>query len=164
MPVFTVAIQDRTYHVEIPDPAATPLKVIVDGQAFEVAIASAGMRRGPAAAEMDWPALQARPVATEMGRSDLQPSPLPSPPVAIARPAVPAGAARGREIIAPMPGTILSVAVAAGQAVEVGEVVCVLEAMKMKNPIRATQTGIVAEVMAQPGRTVAYGDLLVRLS
>jgi len=63
-----------------------------------------------------------------------------------------------------MPGTILSVAVAAGQAVEVGEVVCVLEAMKMKNPIRATQTGIVAEVMAQPGRTVAYGDLLVRLS
>ncbi len=62
-----------------------------------------------------------------------------------------------------MPGTILSVDVKVGQAVEPGQVVCVLEAMKMKNPIRAASTGTVTEIAVQPGQSVAYGDLLVNL-
>ncbi len=63
-----------------------------------------------------------------------------------------------------MPGTILTVDVKVGQTVESGQAVCVLEAMKMKNPIRANQGGVVAEVAAQSGQSVAYGDLLVRLA
>jgi biotin carboxyl carrier protein len=67
------------------------------------------------------------------------------------------------EIVAPMPGVLLSVNVVPGQAVEAGDVLCVLEAMKMKNPIRATQPGIVAEIGVTAGQTVAFGALLVRL-
>ncbi len=65
---------------------------------------------------------------------------------------------------APMPGTILTVDVTIGQAVESGQVVCVLEAMKMKNPIRAHAAGTVTEIAVQAGQTVAYGDLLIRLA
>ena len=42
--------------------------------------------------------------------------------------------------------------------------VCVLEAMKMKNPIRATHAGTVAEICVAAGKTVAYGEVLVRLA
>jgi len=62
-----------------------------------------------------------------------------------------------------MPGTILSVDVQQGQRVEGGQVVCVLEAMKMKNPIRSSRGGTVLEVAVQVGQNVTYGDLLVRL-
>ena len=61
-----------------------------------------------------------------------------------------------------MPGTILSVDVKEGQPVEVGQVVCILEAMKMKNPIRATHTGTVAEICVTAGMTVPYGAVLIR--
>ncbi len=151
MPTFDVTIQGKTYHVEIPDPGASPLQVIVDGEPFAVGIVGteSGMRP-PAVAVAPPPAAQ--------------PTVLPVVPrVAVARPVVPAGAEGSGEIVAPMPGTILSIDVQLGQAVEAGQVVCVLEAMKMKNPIRATHTGTVAEIAVQPGQTVAYGALLVRL-
>jgi biotin carboxyl carrier protein len=62
-----------------------------------------------------------------------------------------------------MPGTLLSLEVNVGQHVEQGQVLCVLEAMKMKNPIRATQTGTVAEILVQVGQTVPHGAVLLRL-
>ena len=82
----------------------------------------------------------------------------------IARPAAPAGANGGHDIVAPMPGTILSVAVKTGEAVESGQIVAVLEAMKMKNPIRASFDGTVSEIAVTPGQAVAYGEVLVRLA
>jgi len=62
-----------------------------------------------------------------------------------------------------MPGTILSVEVQQGQRVEGGQVVCVLEAMKMKNPIRTSHGGTVVQLAVQVGQNVSYGDLLVKL-
>lgn len=151
MPKFDITISGKTYHVEVPDPGASPLQVIVDGEAFDVAIAGSQPSTAPAQ-------------LAEPPRPAPQPSPLPIPPhIPIARPAAPAGANGGSHITAPMPGTILSVDVKVGQTVEPGQVVCVLEAMKMKNPIRATSTGTVAEIAVQPGQSVAYGDLLVNL-
>ena len=61
-----------------------------------------------------------------------------------------------------MPGTILSVEVKEGEQVEVGQVLCVLEAMKMKNPIRATHPGTVAEICVAAGMTVPYDAVLIR--
>ena len=75
-----------------------------------------------------------------------------------AKPAAAAGA--GEKITAPMPGNILSVNVSAGQAVKKGDVLMVLEAMKMENEIMAPKAGKVTSVAVSKGATVATGDLL----
>jgi biotin carboxyl carrier protein len=151
MPTFDVTVEGKTFHVEIPDPGASPLQVIVDGQPFEIAIA--GSESAPAIAS----ASPAPPVTS-------QPIPLPQLPKPPTRHAVmlaPGG--QGASITAPMPGTIIAISVTAGQQVDPGQVVCVLEAMKMKNPIRSPHGGVVAEIHVQPGQSVAHGDPLVRL-
>ena len=81
-------------------------------------------------------------------------------PKAAAAPAA-AGAVK---VTAPMPGTILKVCVSAGQAVKKGDVICVLEAMKMENDIPAPQDGVVASINVQNGATVASGDVLASIN
>jgi acetyl-CoA/propionyl-CoA carboxylase, biotin carboxylase, biotin carboxyl carrier protein len=66
-------------------------------------------------------------------------------------------------IAAPMQGTILQVTVDHGQEVAAGDVVCILEAMKMENHIAATHDGVVGEVAVKPGDVVDTGQVLVRL-
>lgn len=80
-------------------------------------------------------------------------------PAAAAAP-VPAGA---ETVKCPMPGKILSVAVTAGQAVKKGDLLCILEAMKMQNEIYAPHDATVAEVRVAANQTVATGDALVVL-
>jgi len=63
-----------------------------------------------------------------------------------------------------MPGKILKVNVTAGQAVKKGDVLVVLEAMKMENEIQAPQDGTVASVDTSAGATVESGDVLVSLN
>ncbi len=68
-----------------------------------------------------------------------------------------------RIVTAPMPGTVLSVDVQAGEKVDYGQPLLVLEAMKMKNHIRAPIEGIVLAVHVHPGEQVVYGTPLVEL-
>jgi glutaconyl-CoA/methylmalonyl-CoA decarboxylase subunit gamma len=65
------------------------------------------------------------------------------------------------EIRAPIPGTITSVAVKAGDTVAYGQELCILDAMKMKNPIRSPRDGEIGEVHIKVGQTVKHNDLLV---
>ena len=61
----------------------------------------------------------------------------------------------------PMQGTIVKVLVVAGDAVEEGQTVCVLEAMKMENNIAAEKAGTVTEVKVEAGQSVGSGDVVV---
>ncbi|HEY5050254.1 MAG TPA: biotin carboxylase N-terminal domain-containing protein [Acidothermaceae bacterium] len=74
-----------------------------------------------------------------------------------------ASAAGGDELTAPMQGTIVKVAVSNGDAVEVGDLVVVLEAMKMEQPLTAHRAGTIAELAAEPGQTVAGGAVICEI-
>ncbi len=90
------------------------------------------------------------------------PAAVPAAPVAAApAPAAPAG---GETVAAPMPGTILKTAVAVGQSVKEGDLLCVLEAMKMENEIFAPRAGTVSAVPVSKGSAVNTGDPLVVLA
>jgi acetyl-CoA/propionyl-CoA carboxylase, biotin carboxylase, biotin carboxyl carrier protein len=71
------------------------------------------------------------------------------------------GAAGSGEVASPMQGTIVKTLVSVGDAVEVGQAVVVLEAMKMENHITAEKAGTISEVRVAPGDTVGTGDILV---
>ncbi len=113
----------------------------------------------------------------EMAAAGAAPVPAPNPvtiaaapgaPSAQAAPAAPAGSvgaavAGALTIKAPMPGTVLSFRVAAGQAVVRGDVLLLLEAMKMENEIVAPHNGTVASLRVASGAAVNTGDALVDL-
>ena len=85
-------------------------------------------------------------------------------PVVEAAPAAPVAAptvGSGEAVVAPMPGTILKVNVSEGQAVKEGDVLCVLEAMKMENEILAPKSGTIKQVLTAKGSSVDTGAPLV---
>ena len=96
------------------------------------------------------------------------PAPVASAPVAApkAAPAAPkaTGSAGGVKVTSPMPGTILAVKVSVGQSVKKGDIICVLEAMKMENDIPAPQDGVIASIDVQKGASVNAGDVLASLN
>lgn len=87
-------------------------------------------------------------------------APTPAPAAAPSAPAAPASAADGTKVLSPMPGNILAVNVSVGAAVKAGDVLLVLEAMKMENDIVAPCDGTVKQILVQKGSTVATDDLL----
>ena len=92
------------------------------------------------------------------------PAPVAAPAPAPAPAAAPAPAGAGEQITSPMPGTILDVKVAAGQAVKSGDVLMILEAMKMENEIMAPRDGTVTAVSVSKGSAVETGTLLCTIA
>jgi len=84
-----------------------------------------------------------------------------APAAPAAAPAAPAGA---EKVSAPMPGTILSVNVTNGASVKKGDVLFILEAMKMENEIMAPRDGVIASVNTQKGSSVEAGTVLCTLN
>ncbi len=110
-------------------------------------------------------------VVEEVGGAAPATAPVAAPaaaPVAapVAAPAAPkaSGAQGAVKVAAPMPGTIMKVNVSVGAAVKKGDVLCVLEAMKMENDICAPEDGTVASVNVQKGASVKTDEVLVTLN
>ena len=91
-------------------------------------------------------------------------APAAAAPAPAAAPAAPAITGAGSPVNAPMPGNILKVNVQNGQAVKEGDVLLVLEAMKMENEILAPKSGTVTQVLVSKGSTVDTGAPLVVLA
>ncbi len=116
------------------------LKITVNGVVYDVQVEEADGSSAPAAAAPVAPA--AAPKAAPKA----------------------APAAGGEPVKSPMPGTILDVPVKVGQAVKTGDVLVVLEAMKMENEIKAAHDATVASVAVNKGESVDTGAVLVTLN
>ena len=157
MKKYVIKVNGVSYEVEVeetgsagaPTLSYAPVQAVAPVAPVPVAAASAAAQTSVAApAAQAAPAMQAAPAA----------------PAAQAAPASPPAVIAGSELIkAPMPGTILSVQATAGKAVKKGEVLCILEAMKMENEIVSPRDGVVAGVSTSKGASVNAGDPLVSL-
>ena len=126
-------------------------KVTLNGRTYEVEVEAA-----EAMLLAEYEAIAPAPAAAA-------PVAVPAAPAAVAAApaAAPAVTGAGEAVNAPMPGTILKVNVSQGQAVKEGDVLCVLEAMKMENEIMAPKAGTITQVVVAKGSSVNTGDALV---
>ena len=127
-------------------------KVSLNGRTYEVEVEAA-----EAMLLSEYDAIAPAPVAA----APVAAAPVAAPATASAPAAAPVVTGAGEAVNAPMPGTILKVNVSQGQAVKEGDVLCVLEAMKMENEIMAPKAGTVTQVVVAKGSSVNTGDALV---
>ena len=147
---YQYKVQGVDYEVEIEEVEGNIAKVNVNGIPFEV--------------ELQKPINAAK--HPTMARPKVEaPKPVAAAPVAApaapAQPAAPAGA--GAPVKSPLPGTVTEIKVQQGQQVNVGDVVLVLEAMKMQNNIEAEYAGTVTSITVKAGDTVMEGAVLMTI-
>lgn len=119
-------------------------RITVNGTAYDVAVEELGAGAAPVAA-----------------------APVAAPVAAAPAAAAPAPASKGTgsiSVTSPMPGKILAVKATVGQAVKKGEVVLILEAMKMENEVVAPEDGTIASIDVAVGAAVEAGDTLATLN
>lgn len=133
---YSVKIEDQTFEVEIDDINARPVLARVGDQVFEILPDNTSARQAPQTEP------KARPAAS-----------------------LPVGARSqsmsGNDMVAPLPGTVIEVFVKPGDRIETGQVVLIIEAMKMKNSIRAVRSGTVGQVLVSSGQSVAHKQSLI---
>ena len=128
--------------------------VTVNGTVYSVEVEETG---SALAVKAPAPKAAAAPVAAPIAAPAAKPAaPAPKP----AAPTAPVAAGEG-SITAPMSGTIFKIKVKVGDAVKRGDVVIVLEAMKMENDIFAAADGVIKEIRVTEGSPVQPGDVLV---
>ena len=130
-------------------------KVTLNGRTYEVEV-----EHSTAMLLSEYTAIAPAPVAAPAAAPVAAPAAAPAP----AAPAAAAVTAAGEAVNAPMPGVVLRVNVQQGQAVKSGDVLVVLEAMKMENEIVAPRAGTVAQIVAPKGTSVESGAPLVILA
>lgn len=143
---YKITVNNKAYEVEIKDINTRPIIAIVDGEQFEVMPEDAGQveTRKDADAKAEKKIFNPNPA----------PAASPSPNQALS----------GNVLTAPLPGTVIEVFVKAGEKVEAGQVVVIIEAMKMKNSIRSVYSGTISEVLVNAGQSVAHKQALIKFA
>ena len=141
-----LSVEGKTFEVQVGDLTANPVVVLVDGERMEV-----------------WPEEEPAPAVVAAAPATVAfPKHSSHVPVPVWKPRK-TDVLPGTEnsVIAPIPGVIVNVDVKVGDRVVYGQVVCLLEAMKMRNPLRAAKAGVVTEVKIKSGQQVAYHEQLI---
>ena len=152
MSKYQYKVQGVDYEVEIEEVEGNIAKVNVNGIPFEVEL------QKPINAAKH-PQL-AKP-KVELSKPEVTAQPAPKQTAAPVQTVAPAG--NGAPLKAPLPGTITEIKVQVGQQVAVGDIVLVLEAMKMQNNIEAEYAGTVTSITVKPGDTVMEGSVLLTI-
>jgi biotin carboxyl carrier protein len=132
--------------------------ITVNGNSYDVSVEE---NSGTSTTSVPVITPKAAPVASVAPAAPVKPAPAPTTPAA---PASSANAVGSVKVNSPMPGKILAAKASAGQAVKKGDVVLILEAMKMENEIVAPQDGTVASINVTSGQSVEAGTLLFTLN
>jgi biotin carboxyl carrier protein len=140
---YKLAVNSQTYEVEIENINARPVVVTVDGHRFEVMPENGDL-----------------PKVRDEAMQKVESKPLtPNPVAGVNAPP------NGHHILtAPLPGTVIELFVKPGEKVEAGQVVLVIEAMKMKNSIRSIYSGTVDKVLVSAGQSVAHKQALIHFA
>jgi biotin carboxyl carrier protein len=133
---YIVKVADISYEVEIEDIYARPVIAHVNGEVFEV--------NPQDEAKQGLQTETKEPKLVDVLKQPIGPS------------------RNSNNLTAPLPGTVTEIFVKVGDTIETGQVVLVIEAMKMKNSIRSTRAGKIADVWVSAGQTVAHKQALVR--
>jgi biotin carboxyl carrier protein len=133
---LNVKIGEKTYSVEIENLNTRPIVAVVDGERFEVVPENGNQL----------PVKKEASTGTESAPKQMN---------------VPAATSNAKTLPAPLPGTVTEIFVKVGDEIESGQVLLVIEAMKMKNSIRSTREGKVAAVLATAGQIVIHKQPLV---
>jgi biotin carboxyl carrier protein len=129
-----ILVNGQAHTVEVKEVVGSTATIVIDGRTERVEIVREATKPSASAA-----------VAAQ--------GPTPTTPAA----------SGGQPVTAPLPGKVLSVAVKAGDRVQKGDELCVIEAMKMGNSVKAQREGTIREVLVAPGQTVAFGAPLLVL-
>ena len=139
-----VKIQNKSYEAKVGDIYSRPIQVSIDGETFEVwpeemILPSSQQQTSPTPSVI-------HPVKTAALNTDSQKSNQPS------------------KVTAPIPGVITEIKVNEGDTVTYGQELCILEAMKMKNSIRANKDGTIAKIHVSAGEQVQQSKVLMDFS
>ncbi|MBR3803015.1 MAG: biotin/lipoyl-binding protein [Clostridia bacterium] len=137
---YIVTLNGKSYEVEVNETDAVITNVST----------AAGAAPAPVAAPVAAPAPVATPAPAAAPAKEEAPAPAP----------VAAPSAEGKNVVAPMPGTVLKVLCSVGQAVKAGDTLFILEAMKMENEITAECDGVVKQILVGSSTVVNTDDVL----
>ena len=129
-------------------------KITLKGTTYEVEV-----EKGEAMVLDEYEAKSPVPPAPAAVPVAVAAAPIAAAPAAAA--AAPAAVAAGTPVTSPLPGNIFAIKVKEGDTVKAGDVLIVIEAMKMENDVRAPSDGVVKQILVSKGALVATGDTLV---
>ena len=150
---YQYKVQGIDYEVEIAEVEGNIAKVNVNGIPFEIEL------QKPINAAKH-PSMNTTKVEVPKPATPSQPTAAPQP---VSQPAQPAPAGAGMAIKSPLPGTVTDIKVSVGQTIQAGDVVLVLEAMKMQNNIEAEHEGKVTAIYVNQGDTIMEGTVLMTI-